>query len=150
MLPEESRQSLSARLLSCQTRTGLGIYLAIHTYLLHETADLRARRAHSAWLSEKDVGIVVIHDRSTGRLNFAGSDDKRLPDADGLLALYRVADASSKSLPPEATAPDRIVATLTSLADAARGTLGWRDRGRPARRPHRGDRRQQWRGLAHA
>ena len=132
MLPEESRQSLSARLLSCQTRTGLGIYLAIHTYLLHETADLRARRAHSAWLSEKDVGIVVVHDRSTSRLNFAGSDDKRLPDADDLLALYRVADAASKNLPPEATAPQRIVATLTSLAD---GLESWQKNGRLPQRP---------------
>lgn len=132
MLPEETRQSLSARLLSCQTRTGLGVYLAIHTYLLDETADLRARRAHSAWLAEKDAGIVVIHDRSTGRLNFAGSDDKRLPDADGLLALYRVADAASKNLPPEATAPQRIVATLTSLAD---GLESWQKNGRLPQRP---------------
>jgi len=140
MLPEATRQSLSTRLLSCQTRTGLGIYLAIHTYLLDETADLRARRTHSAWLAEKDAGIVVVHDRSTGRLNFAGSDDKRLPDADGLLALYRVADAASKNLPPEATAPQRIVATLTSLAD---GLESWQKNGRlppspsPAARPPR-------------
>ena len=33
MLPEETRQSLSARLLSCQTRTGLGVYLAINLSL---------------------------------------------------------------------------------------------------------------------
>ena len=132
MLPEATRQSLSARLLSCQTRTGLGVYLAVHTYLLDETADTRARRAHAAWLEGQGAGIVVIHDRSTGRVNFAGSDDKRLPDADGLIALYRVADASSKSLPPEATAPERIVATLTSLAD---GLESWQKNGRLPQRP---------------
>ena len=127
MFPEAAAKSLSARLLSSQTRTGLGLYLCIHTYLADETADLRARRTHAAWLEGEGAGIIVVHDRSTGRLSFAGSDNKRMPDADGLRALYRLADATSKSLPPEAEGTARLTATLTTLAD---GLEAWQKNGR--------------------
>ena len=127
MFPEAAAKSLSARLLSSQTRTGLGLYLCIHTYLSDETADQRARRTHAAWLEGQGAGIVVVHDRSTGRLSFAGSDDKRMPDADGVRALYRLADATSKALPPEAQATARLAATLTTLAD---GLEAWQKNGR--------------------
>lgn len=127
MLPEAVRKSLSTRLLSSQTRTGLGLYLAIHTYLREETADLRASRFHSLWLEEPAAGIVVVHDRSTGRVSFAGSNNPRLPEAGSLRALYRLSDAAAKSLPPEATGADRIVSTLTALAD---GLESWQKNGR--------------------
>ena len=127
MFPEAAAKALSARLLSSQTRTGLGLYLCIHTYLADESADVRARRTHTAWLEGRGAGIIVVHDRSTGRLSFAGSDDKRMPDADGLRALYRLADATSKSLPPEASATVRLAATLTTLAD---GLEAWQKNGR--------------------
>ncbi len=127
MFPEAAAKSLSTRLLSSQTRTGLGIYLCVHTYLLEEDSDQRARRTHAAWLDGQIPGIVVVHDRSTGRLSFAGSDDKRMPDADGLRALYRLADATSKNLPPEAEPTARLTATLTTLAD---GLEAWQKNGR--------------------
>jgi len=127
MFTEAGHRALSGRLLSSQTRTGLGIYLAIHTYLVDETPDNRASRTHHAWIEGQGAGVVVIHDRSTGRLSFAGSDDSRLPAADDLLALYRLADAASRRLPLEATATERLGATLNSLAD---GLESWRTDGR--------------------
>ncbi|MDB6070860.1 MAG: hypothetical protein JWL81_2031, partial [Verrucomicrobiales bacterium] len=127
MFTSDVAKSLSARLLTSQTRTGLGIYLSIQTYLIDETPDVRASRTHEAWLEkQKMAGIVIVHDRSTGRLSFAGSDDKRLPDPDGLRALYRLADAAARKLPPEATGVDRIVATLSALAD---GLESWQKNG---------------------
>ena len=127
MFPAAAAKTLSARLLSSQTRTGLGLYLCIHTYLADETADIRARRTHAAWIEGQGAGIIVVHDRSTGRLSFAGSDDKRMPDEAGLRALYRLADSTAKALPPEAEATARLAATLTTLAD---GLEAWQKNGR--------------------
>lgn len=128
MLDSETFRNLSARLLSCQTRTGLALYLSIQTYLTDENANSRANRTHGAWIEGQGAGIVVVHDRSTTQLSFAGSDDtRRMPDADGLRALYRLADAAAKRLPPEATGVDRLVATMQSLAD---GLESWQKNGR--------------------
>jgi len=127
MFPETAHRALSERLLASQTRTGIGLFLAIHTYLLEENTDQRASRTHLAWVEGQGVGIVVVHDRSTGRLSFAGSDDKRLPAADDLVALYRLADSAARQLPPEATSIERITATLTTLADSLES---WQKNGR--------------------
>lgn len=126
MFPGEASRALSERLISSQTRTGLQLYLCIHTYLWGESADERASRVHSAWLGKEAAGIVVIHDRSTGRLSFAGSDDPRMPDAEGLRALYRLADSASKRLPPEAGSSERLATTMTSLAE---GLESWKQSG---------------------
>lgn len=127
MLSEEASKALSARLLSSQTRTGLGFYVSIHTYLSDETAEDRADRTHDEWVGVAGAGIVVVHDRSTGRIGFAGSDDKRLPDRESLKGLFRLADASAKSLPAQATLPDRLIATVTGLAE---GLESWQKNGR--------------------
>ncbi len=126
MLSASTHRALSDRLKAAKALTGLHLYLCVHTYLWGETADQRSSRTHSAWLGGQEAGVVVVHDRSTGRLSFAGSQDPRLPDADGLRALYRLADAAAKRLPPEATASDRLVATLSSLAD---GLESWQKNG---------------------
>src|SRR5690606_33649227 len=97
MFPAQVQDSLAGRLQELQSRTGLGLYLVIYTYLTDETADQRSANLHEAWLEGQVPGIVVVHDRSTGRLSFAGSDDPRMPAADGLRALYRFADAAAKS-----------------------------------------------------
>jgi hypothetical protein len=136
MFPETAHRALSERLLASQTRTGIGLFLAIHTYLLEENTDQRASRTHLAWVEGQGVGIVVVHDRSTGRLSFAGSDDKRLPAADDLVALYRLADSAARQLPPEATSIERITATLTTLADSLES---WQ-KTRPASHPATGNR----------
>ena len=63
------------------------------------------------------VGLQLDGTDPRAELRFAGSDDPSFLDPDALRALYRLADASARKLPPEATSSDRLVATVSALAD---------------------------------
>ena len=118
--PVESAGELKRELADFQNITGVKLYVAIFTYLLDESADARARRCLETWLKPGEAGVVMAHDKGSGRLSFAGSTDPRLPRAADLVRAFGQADAALKALPAGAPTHERLGASARRLMEVLR------------------------------